>query len=78
VRLAKPGGHRFRSAALRHGTYTRTDGTFTMRAVRPGRYRVAATRKGTGHGYAATRLAAGSTERVTIDLSPARHTRRRK
>lgn len=77
VRLAKPGGRRFRNAALRHGTYTRNDGSFVMRAVRGGRYRVNASKRGAGHGYAPAHLAAAGHERVTVDLTaaPAKHRR---
>ena len=75
VRLAKPGGRRFRNAALRHGTYTRNDGSFVMRAVRGGRYRVNASKRGVGHGYTPAHLAGAGYERVTIDLTsaPAKH-----
>src|SRR5256885_1992262 len=52
VSLRGPKGKTFRHASMRHVVYTDSGGTFMMRRVRTGRYRVVASKTGGGSGHA--------------------------
>lgn len=67
VVLRTPGGHTFASASLRHTTITAANGTFTMKGVRPGSYRVFAKMSGK-HAYMKTAIAAKGVKHVVIKI----------
>src|SRR4051794_18570824 len=51
VWLAKGNGPPIRSATARHGTRTDSSGSYSMRGVKSGRYRVVAQKRGVGRGH---------------------------
>jgi hypothetical protein len=68
VRLAKAGGRPIRNPRLRHSTRTDSAGTYSMRSVRSGSYRVVASKKGLGKGYSGLGIRSGGVHRVDVRL----------
>lgn len=76
VRLAKAKGRPIRNARLRHTTKTDAAGTYSMRAVRAGRYRVVASKSGMGKGQHALSIHSSGTHHVDVKLGGGKRKRK--
>jgi hypothetical protein len=65
-------GHKFRSAARRHVVYTDAGGSFVMRRVRTGSYRVFASKSGVGSGHTQLAMHTSGMHRVEVHLGGAK------
>jgi hypothetical protein len=78
VKLAKANGKKIRNARARHTTTTSSGGTYTMRAVKAGRYRVVASKTGAGSGHKGVGIKAGKSHHADVKLSTGKPKKHRK
>jgi hypothetical protein len=78
VWLARGNGRRIRNPRARHGTHADSTGGFSMRAVKTGRYRVVAAKRGSGRGHNALTIRTGGVHHANVTLKGGRAKMRRR
>ena len=78
VRLAKGNGKKIRNRHARHTTVSTSGGSYSMRGVKGGRYRVVASKSGSGKGHRGLVVKTGAGYHVDVKIAagkPKRHKR---